>query len=270
MQLVTWWYDWGMFLFAFIDLVMIVWVIYDSSMRDTPATGWRLAVIVPALLLIPAIMWRFAGPATQVNLANLQEPFFWIGLAGGIIPFVVGVGYLLSVTGSGATQRSAANVCPIHGQYDARYAACPTCAAEATARRAAGASAGRRDERTAVDAGAGRDAPTRLGSAPPRERVAKANALLYVERGARSGSDYRLNVGATTIGRSSENDIVLDDDTVSRQHAIIREEQGRFSLSDRGSLDGTYLNGEKLRGAVTLQDGDEIGLGNSLLRFKVL
>jgi pSer/pThr/pTyr-binding forkhead associated (FHA) protein len=51
---------------------------------------------------------------------------------------------------------------------------------------------------------------------------------------------------------------------------LIREDQGHFTLQDRGSLDGTYLNGEKIRGAVTLQDGDEIGLGNTVLRFKIL
>ena len=269
MQLVTWWYNWGMFFFAFIDLIVIVWVIYDTSVRDVPATGWRLAVIVPALLLIPAIMWRFAGPATQVNLANLQEPFFWIGLVGGVVPFVVGVGYMLSVTGPNAAPRAAANVCAIHGQFDGRYASCPVCAAEAQARQVR-APAGGREARTAVDVGAGREAPTRMGSAAPRARTAKANALLYMESGARSGTDYRLNVGTTAIGRSTDNDVVIDDETASRQHALIREDRGHFTLHDRGSLDGTLVNGERLRGSVTLQDGDEISIGNTVFRFKIL
>ena len=270
MQLITWWYNWGMFFFAFIALIVIVWVIYDSSVRGMPATGWKLATIGPALLIIPAIMWRFAGPAAQVTLANLQEPFFWLGLVGGLIPFVVGVGYALTVTGPGAGPQAAANVCPIHGQFDARYASCPVCAAEAQARQARSAPAGG-EARTSVEVAGGRESPTRLGDAPRRaERAAKAPALLYVESGARRGTDYRINVGTTTIGRAGDNDVIVDDETVSRQHALIREENGRFTLHDRGSLDGTYVNGEKIRGPMTLQDGDEIGMGNTVFRFKVL
>ena len=101
-------------------------------------------------------------------------------------------------------------------------------------------------------------------------RAAKAGALLYVEAGARAGTDYRLNVGATTIGRASDNDVVIDDETSSRQHAQIREDRGHFTLQDRGSLDGTYLNGEKIKGTITLQDGDRIGVGNAIFRFKIL
>lgn len=261
MQLVTWWYDWGLFLFAFIDLLLIVWVLYDSSLRDTPTAGWRLGTIAPALLLIPAIMFRFAGQATQVSLANLAEPFFWVGLIGGVVPIIVAVGYILSITGESGQPAAAANVCPIHGQYDPRFASCPTCAAEAQARQV-------RSEP------ASREARTRMGAAvgpgAHAPRAPKAGALLYVETGARAGTDYRLNLGTTTIGRASENDVVLDDDTVSRQHALIREDRGHFTLQDRGSLDGTYLNGETLRGSVTLQDGDELSLGNTVLRFKIL
>ncbi len=261
MQLVTWWYNWGLFLFAFIDLLIIVWVLYDGSVRDIPSAGWRLGTIAPTLLLIPAIMFRFAGPATQVNLVNLAEPFFWVGLVGGLIPIIVAVGYVLSITGARAEPPAATNVCPIHGQFDARYTSCPVCAAEAQARQVRAEPAARQDR-------------TRVGvAAPPTARApraAKAGALLYMEVGSRAGTDYRLNVGTTTIGRASDSDVILDDDTVSRQHALIREEQGRFTLHDRGSLDGTYLNRQKMRGAATLQDGDEIELGNTVFRFKIL
>jgi hypothetical protein len=263
MALVTWWYDWGLFLFAFIDLLIIVWILYDSSTRGGQSAGWKLGVIAPALLLIPAIMYRFAGPATQVNLANLAEPFFWVGLVGGIVPILVAVGYILSITGDRAPAQPevAANVCPIHGQFDPRYASCPVCAAEAQARQVR-AEPAKGEARTRVGAA--------IPSASKGPRVAKAGALLYMETGVRAGTDYRLNVGSTAVGRASDNDVVLDDDTVSRQHALIREDQGHFTLQDRGSLDGTYLNGEKIRGSVTLQDGDEIGLGNTVLRFKIL
>lgn len=273
MQLITWWYDWGMFFFAFIDLVVIVWVIYDSSVRGTSSVGWRLGTIAPTLLLIPAIMWRFAGPATQITLANLQEPFFWIGLVGGLIPFIVGVGYVLSVSGSAAPSATAGapNMCPIHGQFDPRYTSCPMCAMEAQSRQARAASSPARESRTFVGHETGRDAQTRISSAPSRASSApKANALLYMEKGTRAGTDYRLNVGTTSIGRAGDNDIAIDDDTISRQHALIREENARFVLHDRGSTDGTYVNNQKLRGPLSLQDGDQVSIGNTVFRFKIL
>ena len=206
-------------------------------------------------------MLRFTGPGTQSSMADLAEPFFWVGLVGGIVPIIVAVGYVLSITGEQAQPQAAANVCPIHGQYDARYTSCPVCAAEAQARQVPAEPAGQ-EARTRVGPTAGE-----VSRAP---RVAKAGALLYVESGSRAGTDYRLNVGSTGIGRASDNDVTVDDETVSRQHAMIREDRGHFTLQDRGSLDGTLLNGAKIRGAVTLQDGDEIGMGNTVLRFKIL
>ena len=93
--------------------------------------------------------------------------------------------------------------------------------------------------------------------------------MLYVQSGPRAGTDYRLNLGNTTIGRGRDNDIWIDHPEVSGQHAMVKEERGRFTLHDRGSTNGTFLNGELLRTPVTLEDGDEIGLGQAVtLIFK--
>ncbi|KPL21577.1 MAG: hypothetical protein AMJ93_09330, partial [Anaerolineae bacterium SM23_84] len=103
----------------------------------------------------------------------------------------------------------------------------------------------------------------------PRKRAPTANAALYVQSGPRAGTDYRVNVGNTTIGRGRDNDIWIDHPEVSGQHAMIKEEGGRFTLYDRGSTNGTFLNGEMLRQPATLEDGDQIGLGQAVtLTFK--
>jgi len=94
---------------------------------------------------------------------------------------------------------------------------------------------------------------------------------LYVQVGPRAGSDYRLNLGSTTIGRSRSNHICIDHPEVSGEHALIREEGGRFTLYDRGSANGTLLNGDLVRAPVMLEDGDEIGLGQAaVLIFRAL
>lgn len=105
-------------------------------------------------------------------------------------------------------------------------------------------------------------------SRPPRRRE-EANASLVVIAGQERGREYRLLRGDVPIGRRPEgNDIVLRGDrSVSREHALIREEHGHFTLFDRGAKAGTFVNGHRVREPVLLQDGDEIALGDTRLRF---
>lgn len=65
-----------------------------------------------------------------------------------------------------------------------------------------------------------------------------------------------------TVGRSEENDVVIDDQDISRRHAVIENYGGAVQISDCGSQNGTYLNGELISGAVELQDGDRISFGD--------
>jgi uncharacterized membrane protein YidH (DUF202 family) len=70
------------------------------------------------------------------------------------------------------------------------------------------------------------------------------------------------------LGRSSENDVVLADPMVSRHHAEIRHDHGRWVLLDLGSTHGTTRNGQRLDHPVVLHHGDVIGLGPVQLRFE--
>jgi pSer/pThr/pTyr-binding forkhead associated (FHA) protein len=62
------------------------------------------------------------------------------------------------------------------------------------------------------------------------------------------------------VGRSPDCDIFLDDVTVSRSHAVIAREEGRFTIEDLGSLNGTFLNRHRIEQA-TLTDDDEVQIG---------
>jgi pSer/pThr/pTyr-binding forkhead associated (FHA) protein len=70
------------------------------------------------------------------------------------------------------------------------------------------------------------------------------------------------------IGRHPECDIVVDDPTVSRRHAEVRREGGRYVLVDHGSLNGTYVNREP-RDRALLADGDELWVGKARFTFHV-
>jgi len=92
------------------------------------------------------------------------------------------------------------------------------------------------------------------------------SAMLIIHRGPNRGERFLLNSPETSIGRSGENDVLLDDVTVSRKHANIRRAGERFELIDLGSLNGTYVNNNSIARA-TLNSGDEIQFGKFHMLF---
>jgi pSer/pThr/pTyr-binding forkhead associated (FHA) protein len=70
----------------------------------------------------------------------------------------------------------------------------------------------------------------------------------------------------TTIGRSPDCGIFLDDVTVSRKHAVLTERDGGFFIEDQGSLNGTFVNRKRVESA-QLEDGDELQIGKYRLTF---
>jgi pSer/pThr/pTyr-binding forkhead associated (FHA) protein len=90
-------------------------------------------------------------------------------------------------------------------------------------------------------------------------------ALLLVLKGAGRGNRFMVNKSGTTIGRTVDSGIFLDDVTVSRKHATITFDQD-FTFTDSGSLNGSYLNNERASTA-TLKSGDEIQIGKFHLVF---
>jgi pSer/pThr/pTyr-binding forkhead associated (FHA) protein len=90
-------------------------------------------------------------------------------------------------------------------------------------------------------------------------------ALVVRSGGGRSGEMFTLD-GETTVGRSPECGIFLDDVTVSRKHAILRERDGDFFIEDQGSLNGTFVNRKRVESA-QLEDGDELQVGKYRLTY---
>ena len=91
-------------------------------------------------------------------------------------------------------------------------------------------------------------------------------ALVVRSGGGRSGESFSLLSGKTTIGRSPDCDIFLDDVTVSRHHAVVSEQGGSFVIEDLGSLNGTFLNRHRIEQAA-LSDDDELQVGKYRLVF---
>lgn len=93
-------------------------------------------------------------------------------------------------------------------------------------------------------------------------------AVFVVKRGPKAGSRFLLDQAVVSLGRHPESDIFLDDITVSRRHAEVRHEEGAFVVSDVSSLNGTYLNRERIEeSSVRLTSGDEVQVGKFKLVF---
>ena len=90
-------------------------------------------------------------------------------------------------------------------------------------------------------------------------------ALVVRSGGGRAGETFHPE-GETTIGRSPDCGIFLDDVTVSRKHAVVSERNGAFLVEDQGSLNGTFVNRKRVESA-QLEDGDELQIGKYRLTF---
>ncbi len=92
---------------------------------------------------------------------------------------------------------------------------------------------------------------------------------MIITRGAAAGTRFAISDEVTKIGRDGSSQIFLDDITVSRNHAEIRRESdGHYSLSDMGSLNGTYLDGERITHAL-LREGAQVQVGKFRFVFVI-
>jgi SARP family transcriptional regulator, regulator of embCAB operon len=95
-----------------------------------------------------------------------------------------------------------------------------------------------------------------------------AGPSAVAELRAKDGQRYRLEV-STRIGRRTDNDIVLDDDDVSRYHAVVIDTGSSFVISDLRSTNGVQVQGRRIRSSATLSDGDHIRIGGYEFVFEI-
>jgi pSer/pThr/pTyr-binding forkhead associated (FHA) protein len=113
---------------------------------------------------------------------------------------------------------------------------------------------------------------TAIAGTPTEDVQAELDALpegvglLVVTRGPNSGSRFALDEPLVTAGRHPDSMIFLDDITVSRRHAEVRKVEDGYTVADVGSLNGTYLNRQRVEEA-PLHDGDELQIGTFKLLF---
>lgn len=95
---------------------------------------------------------------------------------------------------------------------------------------------------------------------------ADAPASLVLQQGELAGTSFPLSATCTTVGRQHDCDIVIEDATVSRRHATVHQHGDRFTVTDLGSFNGTYVNWNLVDSA-ELTDGDEVWIGTVCFLF---
>jgi adenylate cyclase len=101
------------------------------------------------------------------------------------------------------------------------------------------------------------------GTMPNSDGAAMARLILATAEGQQAIELRPIN----SLGRHPNNSIQLLDKIVSKEHCILEQRDGGFILRDLGSLNGTYVNGERVRGEMALRHGDEIALGSTRARY---
>lgn len=231
-----WWY-WGLgglggwSVFLLFAIIAAAYVYFDSANREIKAVAWRLGTLLPMLLFAPTLLFRFSNPVQPME-AQASEWFLVVGVLGATISVAAAVGYGVTYWGyKPQSKQSAPPPVVIPAPPPPQPAPRPAPAAPV---------------------------------ARPKPQRPQAGAWL-VDAGGRQHPLYK---GDTRIGRSAHgNDVVLDDLSVSREHALIREKEEHFKLYDRGSKAGVYLNSHRLREPKMLYHGDIIQLGEVRLTF---
>jgi len=91
--------------------------------------------------------------------------------------------------------------------------------------------------------------------------------MLLVQRGPDAGARFLLDSDLITVGRHPDSDIFLDDISVSRRHATFERSDAGYAIADLGSLNGSYINRDRIDSEVTLTGGDEVQIGKYRLIY---
>lgn len=263
-DLVVAWYRWGHFLALVIALFAVSWVFYDSAQKGREATIWKIISVMATILVLPSLLlWLFptlGDPASPRTVYGAVDALAYIGL-------LAGVGALISLVGHTLALGEPVRTCPSCGRrLDPSWEYCPYCAP-------APAPVETTPEPTpvapteALREGYPGPVPSRLEETRILE-VEEIEHLAYLAQtsGPRRGKTYQLRE-KFNIGRdATDNDLLIDDDAISRHHARIKLEEGQFVLYDLATTNGTFVNDKRID-KHALSHGDVIKIGETTFSF---
>jgi hypothetical protein len=253
LRLIWEWYNWGVFVAFVLALAATFWVFFDSQRRGRESILWKVVAVVSLILVIPSVILRI-DPTIALSVLGAVEPLAYLGILAGVAALITIFAYSLGVAVQ-APEPEPLLPPPV-------YASPPPPPPRAPAPVAPPPPAP-----TQAPAGPSWSEPAPVGGAPAPAKTELLRkeppqlAWLVQRSGPRAGKEFRLGE-VTNVGRdASQSDIVVDDSTVSRQHARVRLEGGRFVLYDLASSNGTFVNDQQIQ-KQPLLDGDRVRFGS--------
>ncbi|MCH7706061.1 MAG: FHA domain-containing protein [Chloroflexi bacterium] len=246
-QLLQTWYDTWLVVAGFAAALVLAVLAAARSGWKTTDLLLKVVMVLSVLATVPLTMVRLGMNRTFEDDTTAG----FLSVAGTAVAIVVGLTYLIA--GRSRTEEAAAVVSeevatPIQGV--------PLIPEDESATRTLDGGV-----TPAPDLGA-----TLVGDAGPVAAQAPAAWLMF-KSGPRAGQSIPLSTEATKIGRGSENDVVVDDPAVSREHATISFENGHYVVEDAGSSGGTIVEGTAAGGQTILSSGSTLQLGETELVF---
>jgi hypothetical protein len=302
----AWLFDWGIFLFLLATLGVTAWIFFDSTQKRKADKALipRIMALVGTFFVMPAFIFRFTGNADGVNIvvkmadgSTFPNAIRWnvawlaagygpkiamISLLGVALCIFAAIMYASTVSRSRPSTEFMSAMNNQFGelrqelQHVKSRSAVSTSAETVAPGMTMGAAVGQSPV-PAPSRSAG--AATIIGNAGGRgaaatiiERpgVGKCFAELRVVSGGRVGQRWELPAQDIKLGRDATNLVSLDDGKASREHAKIRFADGEFVIMDLGSSNGTFVNDAELTAQRTLNDGDLVRVGDTVMAFKLV
>lgn len=198
--------------------------------------------VISALLLLPALVWytmRFSLEQAAISVAEIEVALVYVSLFGWVLPLSVSTAYCLF-----ALPRTSTSSLHIPRQKRSRTTRLNTSSRLNPPRHQPGVVA-----------------PHVFGGDTPW-------GWLEYRSGRFQGQRLALTRVVVTIGRGEENDIGLDDDLASRNHAELAWEQGQVYVTDCDSLNGVLLNGSRIRNVALVEPDDLLEIGSHRFFFQ--
>lgn len=239
---ISFWFVWADIVSLGIVVAVSLYVFLHSYYRTIPATLYKVLSISPVALIIPSVVFTLGSITTKLAMVNSLLTLFIIGLVGLVISIAAAVAY-----GINAGKAPAKNICPIHNISYEGYV-CPICASAPVG-------------------------PT-IQDEPPTQKtrifsdLPVTGYLLGISSQAvhKLAKDTVIGRGSASFGESSKIQLGSDD-YVSRVHARIVFDGKRHKIADSSSKSGTFVNGTKVSGWTTLEEGDVIKIGKTSLKY---
>ncbi len=308
-QLQTAWYTWASFVALVSALLCAFWIFYDAGRTNRESALWKGLSVFAVTLLVPSVIFATA-PSLALSLRNALIPLMLLGIGATVLAMVGAALYSAGITIGGGMRCANCGrprdpswpYCP-YCEYDKPRVASqqiqpapaldvepqtllnlstnspqePLRANETLEMRSLPLETGaRRDETVQLESirEASADAAP-AGATRILKVLPKLLAYLVVRSGPHEGKIFPLD-GDTRIGRQADvNDIVLDDDSISREHARIKFQDNTYFLFDLASGNHTYIRASENAGwqeilKHALADGMNIKLGETVLAFMLV